>query len=259
METAPGKNSETVFKRNISLTTESYVLDFQMLQVLGKIDGARSLAAVAAALNEDIAAVKETCGRLLSQRLILPARPRAPSLPQSSRGAPSPQPAAAPPRAVSAPSPKTPRNVEPGRRRRPGASPAPPETAPQTPPGGARRAPAAPAGSDIFSIARPPGGDSLGPGPGAFAAVSGTTAERNAPGLFTRAVPPPEKPAAPAPAPVRVDGQALAHFEAGLASLQRGALEDALHQFELALKIDPRHRLCRANIQRIRAKLGRDR
>jgi hypothetical protein len=46
--------------------------------------------------------------------------------------------------------------------------------------------------------------------------------------------------------------EAMEYFEKGLAYLQRRSYKEALHQFQIALKLDPDNRLCRANIQRIK-------
>ena len=52
--------------------------------------------------------------------------------------------------------------------------------------------------------------------------------------------------------------EAIEHFEEGLELLRRNAFKEALHQFEMALELDPQNRLCRANIQRIQEKLTPD-
>jgi len=48
------------------------------------------------------------------------------------------------------------------------------------------------------------------------------------------------------------DEKILEYFERGLAFLKRRSYKEALHQFERALELDPQNRLCRANIKRIR-------
>jgi hypothetical protein len=52
------------------------------------------------------------------------------------------------------------------------------------------------------------------------------------------------------------NAKGMEHFEQGLAALKDKLYKEALVQFELASELDPHNRLCRANIQRIRAILG---
>jgi hypothetical protein len=50
------------------------------------------------------------------------------------------------------------------------------------------------------------------------------------------------------------DGQT--HFEIGIAYLEMGLLGDALHEFELAVRIDPSHAGARAELERLRTRIG---
>jgi hypothetical protein len=53
-----------------------------------------------------------------------------------------------------------------------------------------------------------------------------------------------------------LNAKGIEHFENGLAALKDKLYKEALVQFELAGELDPHNRLCKANIQRIRAILG---
>ncbi|MCF8026646.1 MAG: tetratricopeptide repeat protein [Desulfobacteraceae bacterium] len=51
--------------------------------------------------------------------------------------------------------------------------------------------------------------------------------------------------------------ESVAHFENGLAALQRGSYKEALAEFETALEHDPENRVCKANMQRIQKILSK--
>jgi hypothetical protein len=82
MATSSGDISKLVFKRNIDPTAGNYVLDFQMLKLLDEIEGTRNVAELSGRLGLDVPEVKAACARLFQQRLILPAQPISPSLPE---------------------------------------------------------------------------------------------------------------------------------------------------------------------------------
>jgi tetratricopeptide (TPR) repeat protein len=50
---------------------------------------------------------------------------------------------------------------------------------------------------------------------------------------------------------------AVLHFENGLAAARKGDYQEALREFESALRLDPENRVCRANIQRIKSIVAR--
>ncbi|MGC4068599.1 MAG: tetratricopeptide repeat protein [Polyangiaceae bacterium] len=60
----------------------------------------------------------------------------------------------------------------------------------------------------------------------------------------------------PPPPPVDPLEQAVAEFERGLEFRQRGELNLAMAAWEKALELDPQHRVCRANLNLLKKKLG---
>jgi serine/threonine-protein kinase len=60
----------------------------------------------------------------------------------------------------------------------------------------------------------------------------------------------------PPPPPVDPLEQAVIEFERGLELRQRGELNSAMAAWEKALELDPQHRVCRANLNLLKKKLG---
>ncbi len=67
--------SNLVFRRNIPLKLETYVLNCEMLQVLVEIDGIKTVAAIAGLLNKPVGELINTFATLYQQKLIFLVKP----------------------------------------------------------------------------------------------------------------------------------------------------------------------------------------
>lgn len=72
MEMVSQKILNMVFKRNVRDNTSDYKLDFQMLKVLGELDGTRDVATVSARLGIPPINLAPILKKLNQQRLIVP-------------------------------------------------------------------------------------------------------------------------------------------------------------------------------------------
>ncbi len=262
--------SEIVFKRNIPSKLETYVFNCDMLRVLAEMDGTKTVAAIAADMNKAAGDLVTILAALYKRKLISIVKPRTTVLP---RPVPEVLPAGDAKnlletrqrtgslkestlenpvienlpvsqkhyRKFKDGSPQTPLNHS--------------EASISTVNAGApqwksftsepKESDAAPQESrvDIFSINRP-GQTGIRPSSTPMSTDGKTNAVKPGKSRVASLAGDVEK--------GKIDRKAIEYFEKGLALLRRRQYDDAMHQFERSLEIDPQNRLCRANIQRIR-------
>lgn len=276
--------SKLVFRRNIPFKLETYILNCEMLQVLAEMDGIKTVAAIAAELNKQVGDLVNAFAALYQQKLIFLVKPNLAAITQpipkvqvadeskksvgnglekeSMQREPSDLPkkdAGRHPTEQSALQPACPRKktgnqfnsaplntTDDSNSGRPGRGPFPKGSLESNIQHDAK---ARKSDVDIFSINKPGSTDPRRTVNPMLPTEQSSRRFKHKKGNISLSVDPKKQ---------RPGAGAAEYFEKGLAFLRRRSYKEALHQFESALELDPQHRLCRANIQRIRKLLNKD-